>query len=252
MIWSDNDIYNDFTIDKEIPSALISLGQQTYRLYQRALWDDNIYDDMHHTEEHHFHKFGALGIMILDMRGNRVDPDGTQFPENPIISDNQWSEIHQLCNDDEIKALIVCSEIPFVSESPEKVKAGAEKIPFLKDHWAYNDKELFQLLDLLFDWKAKGNGTREVVLVGGDIHVGVTTTVRDSKTNMEIKQITTSPISNHVCGFFPDREGSISERYSYSHVPLDHEKNYGYFVFRASEDGSSATIDSTLIGDKSC
>jgi len=108
------------------------------------------------------------------------------------------------------------------------------------------------LLDLLFEWKAAGNGTREVVLVGGDIHVGVTTTVKDSKTGVEIKQITTSPITNHVCGYFPDREGSINDRYSYVHVALDHQKNFGYFVYKVAEDGSSATIDSQLIGDQMC
>jgi hypothetical protein len=190
--------------------------------------------------------------MVLDMRGNRVDPQGNQFEDRPIVSDNQWKEIEDMCKDPEVKALIVCSEIPFVSESPEKVKAGALKIPFLKDHWAYNDVELFRLLDLLFEWKAAGNGTREVVLVGGDIHVGVTTTVKDSKTGVEIKQITTSPITNHVCGYFPDREGSINDRYSYVHVALDHQKNFGYFVYKVAEDGSSATIDSQLIGDQMC
>jgi len=252
MIWSDNDIYNDFTIAEGVAPTLIKLGQQTYRLYQRALWDENIYDDSEHTEEQHFHKFGALGVMILDMRGNRVNPDGQQFPDRPIVSETQWKQIEAMCADDSIKALIVCSEIPFVSESPEKVKAGAEKFPFLKDHWAYCPDELFRLLDLLFNWKKAGNGTREVVLVGGDIHVGVKSVVRDSQSGLEIKQITASPITNHVCDYFPAREGSLSDRYSYTNVSLDHEKNYGYFVVNIAEDGSSATIESQLIGEKSC
>jgi len=252
MIWSDNDIYNDFTIAEDVSPVLIKLGQQTYRMYQRALWDEDIFDDSKHTEEQHYHKYGAVGVMLLDMRGNRVDPEGKQYPDKPIISENQWKQFDEFIADDAIKAILVCAEIPFVSESPEKVKAGVAKFPFLKDHWAFCEKELFRLLDTLFDWKAAGKGKKDFVLVGGDIHVGVTSVIKDSKTGLEVKQITTSPITNHVCDYYPAREGSISDRYSYTHVSLDHQKNYGYFVVDVLEDGSAATISSELIGDKMC
>jgi len=242
MIWSDNDIFNDFTIAEGASPLLVKLGQQCYRMYQRALWDDNIHDDYDHAEEQHFHKYGSLGVMMLDMRGNRVAVDGTQMPENPVIGENQWKQIREMLEDSDIQTIMCCSEIPFISDPPEVVKAGAKKIPFLADHWAYNDSELFQLLDLLSDWKAAGEGKRDVVLVGGDIHVGHTTVLHDNKNNVDIHQITTSPITNHVCEFFPKLENNLSERYSYVHKVLHEEKNYGYFVAEGS------TITCTLQG----
>lgn len=249
MIWSDNDIFNDFTIAEGASPLLIKLGQQCYRLYQRALWDEDIHDDQHHSEEQHFHKYGNLGIMMLDMRGNRVDVEGNTFPENPIIGENQWSQIEAMLADDEVKVIMCCSEIPFISDPPEVVKAGAKKIPFLADHWAFNDNELFKLLDSLSDWKAAGNGSRDVILVGGDIHVGHTTVLHDNKNNLDIKQITTSPVTNHVCEFFPKLENNLNERYSYVHKVLEHEKNYGYFEFDFS--GETPSMVPTLIGSDS-
>ena len=52
---------------------------------------------------------------------------------------------------------------------------------FLKDHWPYNEDELIRLLDLCFSWKSAGEVSgqgREVLLIGGDIHCGVTSVVR--------------------------------------------------------------------------
>jgi len=245
MIWSDNDIFNDFTIAKGASPLLIHLGQQTYREYQRALWDSNIHDDYHHSEEQHFHKYGNIGVMMLDMRGNRVDVDGNQRAESEIISPNQWKQIDDMLHDPEITAVLVASEIPFVTDPPDVIKKGAAKVPFLVDHWGYNDKELFALLDRIFDWKAASGGKKDAVLIGGDIHVGVDSMVKDHKTGCEIRQITTSPITNHVCGFFPKHEGQISERYSYVHKPLDLCRNYGYFQVTAN--ATEGKIVSSLI-----
>ncbi len=88
---------------------------------------------------------------------------------------------------------------------------------FLKDHWPYNEAELLRLLDMVFAWKAAGGeegsgGNREVLLIGGDIHCGVTSVVRDEVTGMQIDQLTASPVTNHVCKFFPPLQGNIADR----------------------------------------
>jgi hypothetical protein len=88
---------------------------------------------------------------------------------------------------------------------------------FIVDHWPYNKDELVKLLTHLFDWKAANKG-REVVMMGGDIHVGVESSIKDKKTNTVIRHVTTSPLTNHVCKFFPARTGSIDERFSYEHT----------------------------------
>ena len=60
-----------------------------------------------------------------------------------------------------------------VGNSPDEAKEGAKnpKTAFLVDHWAYNDKELVKLLELLFHWKSQNVEERDIVLIGGCIHI---------------------------------------------------------------------------------
>ena len=43
--------------------------------------------------------------------------------------------------------------------------------------------------------------------------------------------MTTSPVTNHVCPYYPDNVGVINERYNYVHNPLgDKYRNYAEIV----------------------
>jgi len=253
MMWSDNDLYNDFTIakgdtGKGLAPTMIHLGHLVYRRYQRQLWDpDCEIKEMVSTGEEHYHKYGPVGLLLIDMRGNRIDLDGTPRPERPIISPEQWKLINSAFNDPEVKVMLVCSEIPFVGDTPEVAKKNSRipELEFLKDHWVYSDTELIQLLELCFDWKAKGGG-REVVMIGGDIHVGVESVIKDKKTNLTINHLTATPITNHVCKFFPALEGNVNERFSYVHKPIS-ERNFGRVD--VSVEGGKVSVSSKLIRD---
>ena len=64
-------------------------------------------------------------------------------------------------------------------------------------------------------------------MIGGDIHCGVTSVVRDDETGLQIDQLTASPVTNHVCKFFPPPQGNVSPRYNFSHLPLGRKfRNY--------------------------
>ena len=85
MIWSDNDVANDFTVLKnEVgeqayhPNFLLC-GMRAYREYQRRLWDPQCLLAVPPTiEEWHEHVYGAIGIFMFDLRGNRITGDGRQ------------------------------------------------------------------------------------------------------------------------------------------------------------------------------
>merc|ERR1712151_405287 len=74
------------------------------------------------------------------------------------------------------------------------------------------------ILDNCFKFKASKPG-REVILLCGDIHVSVESTITEISTGIEIKQICTSPITNDVSRFRPDLEGVIEGKYRYKHNP---------------------------------
>merc|ERR1712048_103634 len=96
----------------------------------------------------------------------------------------------------------------------------AENVDFLKDHWPYNIDDLVRLLNLAFGWKSEKEEDRDVIFIGGDIHCGVHSVIRDNETDLTINHLTTSPVSNHVCPYFPESKGQINERYSYEHQSL--------------------------------
>jgi hypothetical protein len=252
MIWSDNDLYNDFTIAKgehgsSLSNLMIHYGHLVYRRYQRQLWDPEYLANSSPAEEH-YHKYGSVGILMLDMRGNRIDWDGNQHADNPIVNDKQWTMINSAFADPEIKVMVVCSEIPFVGDAPEVAKANALKpeTEFIKDHWVYSTDELIRLLEVAFDWKT-GAADRDVVFLAGDIHVGVDSDIHDAKTGASIRHLTATPITNHVCKFFPALEGKVNERFSYVHRPLA-ARNYGLVDIQFGADGVPK-VESSLIPD---
>jgi len=253
MILSDNDVFNDFTIINEppkyidIPPFVIKLAMQVYREYQRQLWDPD-YESNDKPDEHHAHKIGSTGIMITDLRGSRMNINGEQLPNNPFMNQAQWDALHKLMNDPEITTLLVCSEIPFIGETPESVQRKiaedrAHKPPrktfkLLLDHWPYREKELIQLLDELFDWKSKARvpEQRQVVLLAGDIHVGVKTVLEDKKTKLKIHQLTATPITNHVTKFHPALHAEFGGRFSFAHQPYPFKRNFGLINIKTEKD----------------
>jgi len=238
MIWSDNDIANDFTVlknengDQAYSPAYLRCGIEVYRQYQRILWDptgafDLPDDPEQYFEEYHSHTYGPVGIFLFDMRGNRITSNGVQHSTNPIMSEGQWNELQMLFDNPDIKVLILAAEIPFVGDGAEEIKEKAKNITFLEDHWPYNTEDLVRILDMSFDWKEKDEDGREVLMIGGDIHCGVRSIITDKDSGLTINHITTSPITNHTCPFFPSLHGSINERYTYDHLPLGiKQRNY--------------------------
>ena len=214
MIWSDNDVANDFTIKKHedgeqfYPEAFLKCGIEMYREYQRQLWEPELSplpEDDEFFQEYHAHTYGPIGIFLMDIRGNRITGDGKLQSERPVVSQKQWKdlgkhfscmlktcEVIQLFSDEffekeELKVIIIASEVPFIGDDPETIQEKAEQTDFLKDHWPYNKEELEQVLDRCFNWKKEDEENREVILVGGDIHCGAETRINDDENDVKIR-----------------------------------------------------------------
>jgi len=229
----------------------LSTAMRVYRMYQRALHDPKVatdQDELDHredVEEWHSHIYGPLGVFFIDMRGNRIRPDGEIKPKKaaptdplpPVMSEKQRKDMMDLFANEDLMCIVVCAEIPFAGENPDGIQEKALKFPMLKDHWPYQMDELCFILDLAFKFKASKTG-RECILLGGDIHVSVDTIITEIKTGIEILQLTTSPITNDVSRFRPVLEGVIGSRYSYKHNPKPYVKQRTY-----------AMLDISFVGD---
>ena len=233
MIWSDNDVANDFTTmklengEQAYHPKFLQCGMQVYREYQRRLWDSDCIAEITDGEvqEWHSHIYGngTIGIFLFDLRGNRINSDGVQASDNPLLSDQQWQAFEDFMSNPNLRAVILCSETPFIGEEPMVCKEKVEcnpKMDFLKDHWYFNEEELHKLVEICFEWKVQGGGLKDLIFVAGDIHCGVTTVLTDEESGLQINHYTTSPVTNHVCEFFPPLQGSLNDRFHFNHLPL--------------------------------
>lgn len=236
MIWSDNDIGNNFSVvrkkdgSQKFPAEFLSLAMDCYHMYQRSLWDPGCCDKKieEHTavEEWYYKQYGPFGIFMVDMRGNRIQPDGllhSGLP--PILCERQKESIRSAFASDGLRCMVICAEIPFVGADPKNVKEQAEKFVLLKNHWVHEFEDLIWMLDLFFEWKAAVPG-RELVMLTGDLHIGVDTIITDSKTGHTLRHITTSPITNEVSPFHTEEEGILNERYSFVSKPIKQRRNF--------------------------
>lgn len=269
MIWSDNDVTNDFTIAYEADGVTqtykadyLRVATRVYRLYQKQLRLPASRPELlrkiqaplgppptaaARLSEWAEQAFGWCHVFMIDMRGNHIDEAGMLQPHAPTLSAAQRDALEAAFRRPELRCMVVCAEIPFVGPTPEGARAGAAKLPFLKEHWPYRLDELLWLLDLCFEWKAALLG-REVVLLAGDIHVGVTSAIRDARTGLTIQHLTTSPITNRVSKFFNPLEGALNERYTYTHTVLDGLHNFADLDLRLADDGATVEAEVKLVG----
>ncbi|CAJ1426206.1 unnamed protein product [Effrenium voratum] len=183
------------------------------RMYQRQLWDPCCagVDDAE-VQEWHFHRYGAIGIFMFDLRGSRIDPTGHRR-SGPLVSAKQRKAVEDVFQTPGLRCILLCSEVPFVWERPAVIQTKARRLGFLKDHWPYNLEDLTWLLDLCFAWKA-ASASREIVLLGGDLHVSMYSAAPRWSALDGARCVTTSPVSNRVGSFYAHHAGKLNSRLS--------------------------------------
>ena len=122
----------------------LKCGMEMYRDYQRRLWDPQCTpENSEIVQEWHSHIYGnKVGIFLFDLRGNRITTEGEQQSENNLLSDAQWEAFEEFMANPDLRAVILCSETPFLGEEPADCIAKVEdnhKFDFLRDHWYFNE-----------------------------------------------------------------------------------------------------------------
>lgn len=255
MIWDDHDIRDDWgSLSEDFDKSSVefrigTLARQVYREYQRQLWDDFDIDSLPaNSDEHHHHSWGQIGILFLDQRSGR---SFGRDAARPYLGTRQWNFVeNQLKTGDlsKVRALIVVTSVPLVYLGGNITTLGSN-IPIandLLDHWShtFHQKEQIEMIRALREWKAAKNGQRELLVVGGDVHIGGNTEVKHLGATI-FKQLITSPITNQPPKLFlfaglkilAETEQNLSESYSYEHSNLTNKRNYGIVVVRVPNNG---------------
>jgi hypothetical protein len=174
---------------------------------------------------------GELGVLLLDMRSNRLGSDGVQAADNPILSEEQWNCIEQYLSNEHVRVLVVGAEWPIVYDDPQrtarlaggvKSKSGAENDEegagegqeHLRGIWEYEPTTQHRLLERLFTWRKGlkqivGGGVkpRQCVLVAGGLAIGLESVILDKRTNEPMTQLTVGPLTQRCAILHTKRHG---------------------------------------------
>lgn len=265
MIWDDHEIRDDWGSKKEdrsngngeesIELRIGRLARQVFREYQRQLWDDFDPDrEPVSSLEHHAHRWGPIGVLLLDLRGGRSFGFD---PARPYLSAEQWRDIRKallgrsgIFSAPAVRALVVVSSVPLVFLSGFIAGVGSQKMDDLRDHWSYapHRKEQVEMIRLLRYWKQKEKN-REVFVLGGDVHIGGYTDIRYRDQSI-FKQLITSPITNRPPRWYEfygvralmETHQGLGDRYSFEHSNFTHHRNYGVVLVRTSKEKGTGIV----------
>lgn len=254
MIWDDHEIRDDWgsrEADYDPKSSEYRIGtlaRQVYREYQRQLWDDfDINVKPNTSDEHHFHVWGAIGVLFVDQRSGR---SFGRDAARPYLGTRQWDQIEGALKTGDlskVRALIAVTSVPLVYLGRNVTNLGSSFADDLYDHWSYviHSKEQIEMLRALREWKQGGNNQKELLVVGGDVHVGGYTDIKHEGKTM-FKQLITSPITNtppkwyefYGLKILTEVEQSLpGSSYSFEHYGLTNKRNYGIIIVRVPTDG---------------
>ena len=245
MIWDDHEIRDDWgsRADDSDPATasyhIGTLAHDVFREYQRQLWQDPAVWPGARFEDH-FHKWGPIGVLFVDQRGGRsFERDAAR----PYLGVPQWNRISNALKPggyfDDVRALIVVTSVPLVYLGDSITNGGSGVVDDLQDHWAFgaHRAEQVQMLRALRRWK--GVGGRELLAVGGDVHIGCQTDIEHEDETI-YKQLITSPITNKPPGWIAftalkvllESEEELTDSYSFEHSKYTRNRNYGLIIVR--------------------
>ncbi|TMW59428.1 hypothetical protein Poli38472_004497 [Pythium oligandrum] len=197
---------------------------------------------------------GGLGFLFLDLRSARMEPGGSQCADNLMLSTLQWEFIERTLERDDLKVLVLCSEVPVVDALPQELRntdTSSAKSDY-KTWWGSSPVAQQRLLGLLFEWKLE-RSDRQVVLLAGSCNTrfAMQTQVRDTRLRTEVMQFMVGPItasSIHDPQSLSSRPSTLFDRYEYEHQNVEmHEKAFASVTFGMSPTCSQGACDWTLV-----
>ncbi|RHY78891.1 hypothetical protein DYB31_003166 [Aphanomyces astaci] len=272
MMWSDEDIYRDFTtsatfhINHEAPTiqmqvmrVLLRSARRVYHEYQRQLWDVDFHEFRTQTSaELDKHLALAKRKMDFDMvkrcesRLSELKTLTANAPDNPVFSPVQWDFVLKVLADVTLRVLVVCSELPLVDDSNANIQAfmTSSKVPSsssssrpnprssCRSWWGAAPRDQQRLLTLVSEWKLQ-KPNRELVLLSGASSMGgaLASTVTDMKMRTEFHQHVVGPIAGPChTALVPTRTGVVADRFAFQHdVVLPGENNFAVLTLAAAE-----------------
>ncbi len=263
MVWDDHELRNGWGSHAEdrTPGTrehwVGTVARRVFQEFQRQLWGPR---DMAVPHEAHAHTFGATGVIFLDQRGGRsFGHDAAR----PYLGGAQWTWLNGVLTSPafaSVRALVVVTSVPLLYVGERAAELGGLVASDLRDQWSHPDHiaEQRAMAKLLRDWKSAATD-REVLVVGGDVHVGGFTDLEERVNGAwrgVIRQVITSPVTNEPPSAIfwwgirklLDGRHDLTPSLRFRHREMTRRRNYAVLTVDAPPTGR-ASIDAKLIED---
>src|SRR3972149_4672097 len=211
MIWDDHEITNGWGSDPEhknqTPQNIFQAAQKAYTEFQHSHNPQNL---THPGALYYGFHIGVAAFLVLDLRGYR------QIWNQQILGQAQRNWITDFLQKEcsATKVLFVISSVPMFHLAPRWTWIPASDV---SDQWSdeRNKKDRKWILDRLFEW-IQEERSRQVFILGGDVHVGTFAEAKITGTDLKIYQATSSPISNKPASLLDVFLRKVSSAFSIS------------------------------------
>jgi hypothetical protein len=244
------DNLGDSSSDRDAPEAspIKIVTRQAMRIYCEYFMQLHMEMDFSSFEvdegvgAFHAHCLGDIGILFTETRFAKVLGRQPEDVTVPYLGRRQWDLIDHALSEDGLFArcqFVICvTPTPLIFLAKDVNWAMSQIAADLKGHWcceAY-EPEQCRLLESLDRWRSLDRTHRDVILLGGDVHMGGFTEISmPAHPEDKIHQITSSPISNEefnqvILNTTKTGQGAVSKLLdgaTFVHKDWTGERNYG-------------------------
>lgn len=200
MIWDDHEMTDGWgsSLDHQKPrqQMIFQAARQAYEEFQHCHNPTTTAGIFHYA-----FTYGAAGFLVLDLRGQRNVTRKTA--DRPLMGARQWADLTAWLQGPAraCRIVFVITSVPLIHAPAILADAGGVIGELnLMDQWSYEKfrPEQQDLVRLLFAFANEHD--RQVVVLGGDVHVGTVAAIRSTNAahvrRPLIYQFTSSPIAN--------------------------------------------------------
>jgi len=227
------------------------LVRRLYYEYQRQLREDIPWEDLASMKCEYFHEvLNGVGVSFMEYRGAR-----SWFREHELNkthigkAQKEWLEsLYKKGGEfEQLNSTIFISPLPLFILNKLNSNVAYHVSDDIQEYWTYRSiPQLVELLELLRAWKERKAG-KEIIVVGGDVHLGGITDVM-YKGRKIFTQFVSSGISQKEIGvfekgvfFFLMKFGRVNDDYTFRHHGWTRKNNFGILNVMTDSKGSRMT-----------
>jgi len=254
MIFDDHEFMNNFAFNSSVFDTTsidyfyVKQARYVYYQYQRQLREDIDFVNFENTkDEYYIEIMNEIGFFVMDYRGPKVWHKS--ILDNSSVDQlgyTQYQSVVEAFSKNgtfkDVKAAVLVSTLPLLFVSTAMAQVVGIVMEDMKENWAYAyEDELITLLDIVRTWKDEKVG-RQLLFVGGDVHLAGYTEVFYKKQPLGRQLVSTgiNQVKLASCEILAIKAGIYlndalsGNEYTYVHHDWVGQKNYGTVKFQRS------------------